>query len=132
MERLNEVIWVEKTSFVDGLLGKELTVSPMPAGLEASVFKFCSRTDSVVLKLWNKASSPDVHFQHRLLAALRDRGISVSTSYGWGYTPCRHKVLLTSYDGCPLSTITTRHVTNFAELLLGLHQLSIQELEPDP
>ncbi|WP_163857138.1 phosphotransferase enzyme family protein [Paenibacillus elgii] len=130
MERLSEVIWVEKTSFVDELLGQELTVSPIPAGLEASVLKFCSRTDCAVLKIWNKVSNPDVHFQHGLLAALRHRGISVSTSYGWGYTPSRHKVLLTSYDGCPPSTVTIQHAKDFADLLLGLHQLSVRELDP--
>ncbi|MCP1308879.1 aminoglycoside phosphotransferase family protein [Paenibacillus tyrfis] len=130
MERLSEVIWVEKTSFVDELLDQELTVSPIPAGLEANVLKFCSPKDCVVLKIWNKASNPDVHFQHGLLAALRHRGISVSTSYGWGYTPSRHKVLLTSCDGSPPSAVTSRHVKDFADLLLGLHRLSVQELDP--
>ncbi|MGF9916673.1 aminoglycoside phosphotransferase family protein [Paenibacillus ehimensis] len=129
MERLSEVVWVEKTSYVDELLGQELAVSPIPAGLEASVFKCCSRTDSVVLKLWNKDSNPDVRFQHGLLAALRDKGISVSTSYGWGYTPSRHKVLLTSYDGSPPTTMTGQHAKDFADLLLALHQLPVEELE---
>lgn len=130
MERLSEVVWVEKTSYVDELLGQELTVSTIPAGLEASVFKCCSRTDSVVLKLWNKNSNPDVHFQHRLLSALRDRGIPVSTSYGWGYTPSRHKVLLTSFDGSPPAAMTSQHAKDLADLLLGVHQLPVQDLEP--
>ena len=129
MELLRGITWIERTKFIDELLEQELTVSKLPSGLEAEVMKFSSTTNSVVLKLWNKESNPDVHFQHVLLSALRHRGIAVSSSYGWGYTASNHKVLLTSFDGSPISTLTDQIVKDFADLLLRLHQVSLHELD---
>jgi len=129
VELLRGITWIERTKFIDELLEQELTVSKLPSGLEAEVMKFSSTTNSVVLKLWNKESNPDVHFQHVLLSALRHRGIAVSGSYGWGYTGSNHKVLLTSFDGSPISILTDEIVKDLADLLLRLHQVSLHELD---
>lgn len=108
---------------------QELTVTKLPSGLEAEVIKYNSSTNIVVLKLWNKESNPDVHFQHVLLSALRHKGISVSSSYGWGYTASNHKALLTSFDGSPISILTDQIVKDLADLLLRLHHVSLHELD---
>ncbi|WP_341278272.1 aminoglycoside phosphotransferase family protein [Paenibacillus sp. FSL H8-0537] len=130
LECLSEMIWADSTSFMNELLKQELTCSSMPGGLEANVWKFSSVADSFVLKIWDKDSDPDVHFQYILLQTLRNIGISVSTAYGWGYTASGHKALLTSYDGSPLSQIKNQHVENLAHLLLDIHKVSDQELDP--
>ncbi|WP_158560867.1 phosphotransferase enzyme family protein [Paenibacillus contaminans] len=129
MELLRGITWIERTDLIDELLEQELTVSKLPSGLEAKVMKYSSSTNSVVLKLWDKESDPDVRFQHVLLSALRHRGISVSGSYGWGYTASNHKVLLTSFDGSPISILTDQIVKDLADLLLRLHQVSLHELD---
>ncbi|MCQ6563298.1 aminoglycoside phosphotransferase family protein [Paenibacillus mendelii] len=130
MESLSEMVWIEKTSFIDKLLEQELTISNLPAGLEADVWKLSSNTDSAVLKIWSKDSNPDVHYQYHMLAALRDKGVSVSSAYGWGYMPANHKALVTSYDGSPLTNVTDQHAKDFADLLLQLHQVTLYELDP--
>ncbi|WP_081418568.1 aminoglycoside phosphotransferase family protein [Paenibacillus sp. Leaf72] len=130
MAFLNEMVWAESTSFMNELLKQELACSSMPAGLEAHVWKYSSVTDSFVLKIWDKDSDPDVHFQYVLLQALWNIGISVSAAYGWGHTASGHKALLTSYDGSPLSQITNQQVEHLAQLLLDIHKVSDQELDP--
>ncbi|WP_338551847.1 aminoglycoside phosphotransferase family protein [Paenibacillus sp. KS-LC4] len=130
LECLREIIWADSTSFMNELLKQELACSSMQGGLEANVWKFSSDAGSFVLKIWNKDSDPDVHFQYILLQALRNRGISVSTAYGWGYTASGHKALLTSYDGSPLSKMKNQQVENLAHLLLDIHKVSDQDLAP--
>lgn len=130
MERLKEIVWTEKTNFIDELLEQELTISSIPAGLEAEILHCSSKGHSAVLKIWNKASEPDVAYLYRLLAALQHSGISVSRPYGWGHTASNHQVLLTSYDGSRISEATSSSVQNVAHLLLKLHQLSLHDLDP--
>lgn len=129
MVRLSEIAWTEKTSFVDEWLERDIFADRLPAGLEATVWKLGSNSESAVLKVWDKDSDPDVRFQYGLLAALRRGGLSVSASYGWGYTAGNRKALLTSYDGSPLSEVTSRQTRHLADLLSEVHRFPYRELD---
>jgi Ser/Thr protein kinase RdoA (MazF antagonist) len=129
-ESLLEVTWVEKTHTLEMLLGQEVVVSPLPAGLEASVYKLDSGAIRAVMKVWDKGSDADLGFQHRLLSALRHRAVSVSESYGWGLNVSGHKVLVTSYEGVPISSFSDESLTQLADILWSLHQVALDELDP--
>lgn len=96
--------------------------APMEAGLEAEVFKVGTALSAYVLKVWNRASKPDVAFQYHLLKALHHRGIAVSRPLGWGFDGKDNPVLLTVFSGVPIGKVNKKKLIVMAELLAGIHQ----------
>lgn len=129
MTRLSEIRWVKKTKIIDEWLknGETLKEIPLDAGLEAEVIRICSEETSVVLKVWNKDTRPDIEYQYRVLQALIDRGISVSVPLGWGFDPQLHKVLLTSFDGKLVDLVNHADLDKFAKLLADVHSFPANE-----
>ncbi|MEK5163858.1 aminoglycoside phosphotransferase family protein [Paenibacillus sp. FSL R5-0527] len=100
-------------------------VIPLSPGLEADVVKVESGNGSYVLKIWNKSSKPNIKNQHKLLSELYNRGISVSKPYGWGIDADNNQVLLTSYDGMPVSKINKNNLRNLARMLAEVHKFRL-------
>ncbi len=90
--------------------------------------KLSSSDKSFVLKIWNKRSKPDVSFQYHLLHVLFERGLSVSKPLGWGINQNGEQVLLTTFDGVPISEVDEKKMTEIANILSRIHQLQESEL----
>lgn len=111
--------------------GDALAAFAMDQGFEAEVVKLAntgSPNRSLVLKVWNKSSRPDIGKQFLLLRVLSERGVSVSVPYGWGRNKNDHPVLLTSWDGMPVSKADKKTATDFAMLLASIHRLDNSEI----
>ncbi|MBS4197337.1 aminoglycoside phosphotransferase family protein [Bacillus sp. FJAT-49870] len=115
---------------LDDLINQEdtLTIYPMNQGFEAEVIKIVSDNRSLVLKVWNKSSKPDIRFQFHLLNTLYERGLSVSKPVGWGIDQNSDKVLLTTFDGVPIHKVNNKKMIDFANILSTLHQTNIEEI----
>lgn len=124
---------MDKTNALDDWLARkeDLQISPLQAGLEAEALKVSVGDRSFVLKIWNKDSSPDVRYQYVLLQALREKGVSVSEPYGWGYYSHDHKVLATSFDGSPITKVNKQNLPELAKLLAGIHHVPIGQMDRD-
>ncbi|MNJ50289.1 Phosphotransferase enzyme family protein [compost metagenome] len=94
---------------------------PLSPGLEADVVKLELRNSSYVLKIWNKDSRPDIGKQYELLADLYKKGLRVPKPYGWGIDADHNQVLLTSYDGEPISKLNRSILMNLAWMLKEVH-----------
>lgn len=127
---IRTVEWVEKNEALAEFLDRDdlLTLHPIDQGFEAEVMKISSSDKSFVLKIWNKRSKPDVSFQYQLLQALFERGLAVSKPLGWGINPNGEQVLLTTFDGLPISEVDEKKMTEIANILSSIHQLQVSEL----
>ncbi|CAH1214750.1 hypothetical protein PAECIP111893_03843 [Paenibacillus plantiphilus] len=127
---IGNVNWIEKNEMMDALLKQEdsLTTQLMEQGFEAEVMKIGSLKESFVLKVWNKSSKPDVSVQFRLLNVLFERGVSVSKPVGWGMNPNGEQVLLTTFDGTPVTSMNKKKMTDIAEILSSIHQTLVNEI----
>ncbi|MCR2823537.1 aminoglycoside phosphotransferase family protein [Lederbergia panacisoli] len=128
---ISAVDWIEKSETVADLINQEDTLSiyPMNQGNEAEVIKIELDNKSFVLKVWNKSSKPDIHFQFHLLNALIEKGLSVSKPVGWGIDRNTHKVLLTTFDGVPVQKVNNKILIEIANILSTLHQMNNEDIE---
>lgn len=124
------VDWVEKDEAIADLLIHEdtLAIHPLDQGFEAEVMKINSTKESFVLKVWNKSSKPDIHFQYRLLKVLFEQGVPVPKPLGWGINPDGDKVLLTTFDGAPILKVNGKKMTELAKILSSIHQIHPKEI----
>ncbi|MFZ3579099.1 phosphotransferase [Virgibacillus sp. DJP39] len=123
MENLLRAIdWKKNTAKLKDLLEQtELNVEYLNQGNEAEVVKVSILRESFVLKSWNLESRPNVEFQYLLLNALAQFGVPVSNAVGWGTNHEGYSVLLTTYDGPPVLTVSEAAVTKFAAILVDIH-----------
>ncbi|MDO7907609.1 aminoglycoside phosphotransferase family protein [Paenibacillus sp. JX-17] len=125
---LQDIDWKDKTRDCDRLLESSLLkTEPIAPGFEAEVVRVHSGQDSLVLKIWNRQSRPDVGFQYRLLSVLYEQGIAVSRPLGWGKDAEGHFVLLTSYDGEPLMQLDDSVIAGLAVQLARIHETDVIE-----
>ena len=126
---LKRTSWSIKTDAVDRLCEqvKSVVLQPMRSGLEASVHKLTLGDTSYVLKVWDKSSKPDITYQYGLLRGLSDNGVPVSTPFGVGVNDRGSKMLLTSYDGAPISKLNKQGHAKIAELMAATHQYPVEE-----
>ncbi|MNJ68564.1 hypothetical protein D3C77_648220 [compost metagenome] len=77
---IGDVNWIERSRIIDALLdhNASLTMIPLESGLEAEVTRINSSESSVVLKVWNRSSKPNIELQYKLLDTLYSRGLSVA------------------------------------------------------
>jgi aminoglycoside phosphotransferase (APT) family kinase protein len=97
--------------------------------MEAEVLKLSWNNEEYVLKIWNKRSKPDVEYQYDVLRRLKSIGVAASTAYGWGIDHNNDKVLLTSYDGSPLTQENDIHTVS--KLLADLHRVPVDLFHSD-
>ncbi len=128
---IGNVKWAEKNEMLDDLLNRQdsLTIHSMDQGFEAEVKLINSGKESFVLKVWNKGSKPNVSFQFKLLNALHERGLSVSTPLGWGIDSNGDQVMLTTFDGTPVSKVNDKKMTDIANILAMIHQMDLKEIQ---
>ncbi|RAR41114.1 aminoglycoside phosphotransferase family protein [Paenibacillus sp. MDMC362] len=127
---LREIIWLEKSETLELLLEHEpaIQVIPLESGLEAEVAKIVTSSADYVLKVWNKASKPDVQMQYRILNALYSHGRAVSKPVGWGTDRNSNPVMLTSYDGTPVQIVNQSKLVKLAKTLMDIHKLPLDNL----
>lgn len=128
---LHAISWIEKSSSLDEILenGNSYTTSPMDSGLEAEVIQINLHDSSMVLKVWNKQSKPDIYKQYHLLDELSKQGLSVSQPLGWGEDTDRNPVMLTSFDGHPIAKLNAAILTELAVMLMDIHRLPLEVLD---
>ncbi len=102
---------------------------PLKPGLEADVMRVELYDHDCVLKIWNKESRPDIERQYQLLQKLIQSGIQVSRPYGWGIDQHRNQVLLTSYDGVPVTRLDQEILRQMAQTLHDIHQYPVNVSE---
>lgn len=127
---LREIIWLEKSETLELLLEHEpaIQVIPLDSGLEAEVAKIVISSADYVLKVWNKASKPDVQIQYQILNALYSHGRAVSKPLGWGTDRYSNPVMLTSYDGTPVQKVNQSKLVKLAKMLMDIHKLPLDSL----
>lgn len=126
--------WIEKDPLLEELLAQNLpiTLQPMTQGMEAEVSKLCIEDHYFIIKVWNKASKPNIQFQYRLLSSLYEQGLPVSKPLGWGkrYSESKEQVLLTYDDGGELQDYSEQKMKEIAALLYQIHQVNVENLLP--
>lgn len=129
---LRSIQWIEKNDVLNHLLHQEgiITTHPMEQGFEAEVIKLHSDQGSFVLKVWNKSSRPNISFQYSLLNALFDCGLPVSKPVGFGKYQNADYVLLTTFDGAPITKVNKMKLTDIAMILSKIHTTPVEELGP--
>ncbi|MEK4662982.1 aminoglycoside phosphotransferase family protein [Priestia sp. FSL H7-0729] len=120
--QLSQMNWIELDERVQQVIEQDVQIIPLPPGLEASVMRIEMDDQQYVLKVWDKDSKPDIAKQYRLLSMLYQTGIRVSKPYGWGLDDQQNQVLLTSYDGEPVTQLTQTKLTHLAERLIEVHR----------
>ncbi|MGE7822613.1 aminoglycoside phosphotransferase family protein [Paenibacillus sp. NPDC093718] len=127
---MREIIWLEKSETLELLLEHETTVQviPLDSGMEAEVAKIVTSAADYVLKIWNKASKPDVQMQYQILNALYSQGRAVSKPLGWGTDRNSNPVMLTSYDGTPVRKVNQPKIVKLAKMLMDIHKLPLDSL----
>jgi aminoglycoside phosphotransferase (APT) family kinase protein len=127
---LREINWLEKNETLELLLEHETTfqVVPLDSGLEAEVVKITTSPADYVLKVWNKASKPDVQMQYQILNALYSHGRAVSKPLGWGTDRNGNPAMLTSYDGTPVQKVNRPKLVKLAKMLMDIHKLPLDSL----
>ncbi len=128
MKRIAEVDWVELTERLRSILQQDAASEPLTGGYEAETMVVISDSDKVVLKVWSKDSRPDVAFQYRLHAVMRNNGIRVPVPLGWGTTREGHPVLAASYEGQRIHDVTSPVVSELAALLSDVHCMAHESL----
>ncbi|MEF3301693.1 aminoglycoside phosphotransferase family protein [Paenibacillus sp. GYB003] len=128
---VTEINWREKSEAIDLLLDNSgsVTVVPLDSGLEAEVAKIGLQETSFALKVWNKASKPHVESQYKLLKALYDKGLPVSQPLGWGTDREANPVLLTSFDGTPVTKVDRSVLALLAKTLSEIHRFPTEPLD---
>lgn len=125
---LGRTSWSIREDGIDALCSlEEVGLQPMQAGLEASIYLVEAGDARYVLKVWDKASKPDAEYQFRLLRAMREKGLAVSAPLGVGANEDGHAVLLTSYDGVPLTRLDKRGIASIARLMADIHRCELDE-----
>jgi Ser/Thr protein kinase RdoA (MazF antagonist) len=127
MYSLERISWIQKWN--QEMDWSQISITKLPAGMEAEVLKLSTGDENYVLKIWNKQSKPDVEYQYNVLLALKANGVAVSSALGWGIDQNHDKVLLTSYDGNPLNEESDIHAVS--KLLVGLHKVSASSFDPN-
>jgi RimJ/RimL family protein N-acetyltransferase len=124
---LTNIDWSERNPRLDDLLNREkITVEPIKQGLEAEVIKINQEQDSFVLKRWNKDSKPNISMQYRLLVVMTELALPVPKPVAWGvYKDTDHQVLLTCYEGNPLTKFDVNTFTHFGSLLAQIHNAPV-------
>ncbi|SDW36248.1 phosphotransferase family protein [Paenibacillus sp. PDC88] len=126
---LLDIRWEEKDDKVDVLLkpGSSQGMTALEAGLEAEVFQIVpdEEENSLVLKIWNRDSRPDIRRQYKLLELLHSYSMPVSRPLGWGYDLNGNQVLLTPYDGAPVTRLGAAVVRKLAKMLIDIHKLPV-------
>jgi RIO-like serine/threonine protein kinase len=127
---INNIDWIEKNEMMDELVNQEieLMIHPMDQGFEAEVMEIRSHEESFVLKVWNKRSKPDIHFQYHLLNVLFEEGLAVSKALGWGTNPNGDKVLLTAFDGLPVLKVNKKKMAEIAKILSSIHRMNVENV----
>jgi len=127
---ISSIHWQDKNEKLDELLEQAhtLTMHPMDQGFEAEVMKITSDQESFVMKIWSKHSKPDIRSQYHLLHVLSERGLSVSKPLGWGTNPNGDQVLLTTFDGSPITRVNKKKMTEFARMLRNIHKTDVKEM----
>ncbi|WP_336765008.1 aminoglycoside phosphotransferase family protein [Paenibacillus sp. USHLN196] len=126
--QLNQIDWMQLDGRVQQVIEQEHRIVPLVPGLEANVMRIDFGDQRYVLKVWNKDSKPDIAKQYRLLSKLHQSGIRVSKPYGWGLDDQQNQVLLTSYDGEPVTQLTQVKLTRLAERLMEVHRYPVNEV----
>lgn len=126
--QLGQVDWIHLDERVQQVIEQEVHIIPLSPGLEASVMRIEMKDQRYVLKVWDKDSKPDIAKQYRLLSKLYQSGIGVSKPYGWGLDDQQNQVLLTSYDGEPITQLTQSILTQLAELLIQVHRYPVDRV----
>lgn len=134
IDTIRKITWIEKDEGIIELLLQESQDNPqqivsLPSGLEAEVVKITADDSSFVLKVWNKESKPEVGIQYKLLDYLYDRDVAVSRPYGWGINEDGHQVLLTGFNGFPITKVDKSKLTELARILLKVHQIPIESMD---
>ncbi|WP_342552367.1 aminoglycoside phosphotransferase family protein [Paenibacillus sp. FSL R7-0652] len=123
MIRLGDMNWVHLDEKIrQGMQQQNQQIIPLTPGLEADVMCVRWNDQSYVLKIWNKESRPDIGKQYHLLLKLGQSGIQVSRPYGWGKDQDHNQVLLTSYDGIPVTRLDQKVLRRMACTLNDIHQ----------
>jgi aminoglycoside phosphotransferase (APT) family kinase protein len=126
--QLSQMSWIELDERVQQMIEQQYQITPLSPGLEASVMRIEMGDQRYVLKVWDKDSKPDIAKQYRLLSKLYQSGIRVSKPYGWGLDEQENQLLLTSYDGKPVTQLTQTKLTHLAERLMEVHRYSVNEV----
>ncbi|WP_418038893.1 MULTISPECIES: aminoglycoside phosphotransferase family protein [Paenibacillus] len=124
---LSRMNWIQLDESLRHMMEGEYDVIPLSPGLEADVMKIVLDDQPYVLKIWNKDSKPNVGNQYKLLSKLLHNGIRVSTPYGWGRDEEHNQVLLTSYDGVPVTELTSSKLAHLARNLMEVHRFPLNE-----
>lgn len=130
MIQLSSIRWVQLDEAIRQGIGQEHRMTPLKPGMEADVIRVELHDQPYVLKIWNKESRPDIRKQYQLLHSLTQSGIQVSRPYGWGIDQHQNQVLLTSYDGVPVTRLDQEILRRIAQNLNDIHQHPIGVKEP--
>ncbi|SCX89489.1 Ser/Thr protein kinase RdoA involved in Cpx stress response, MazF antagonist [Paenibacillus polysaccharolyticus] len=130
MIQLSSIRWVQLDEAIRQGIGQEHRMIPLKPGLEADVMRVELHDQLYVLKIWNKDSRPDIRKQYQLLHELSQSGIQVSKPYGWGTDEHQNQVLLTSYDGVPVTRLDHGILRRLAQTLNDIHQHTVRVKEP--
>ncbi|MGO4732418.1 aminoglycoside phosphotransferase family protein [Paenibacillus sp. 2KB_22] len=125
---LSQIDWIQLDDRVQQVIEQELQIIPLSPGLEASVMRIEMGEQRYVLKVWDKDSKPDIAKQYRLLSKLYQSGIGVSQPCGWGLDDQQNQVLLTNYDGEPVTQLTQPKLTQLAERLMEVHRYPVNRM----
>jgi aminoglycoside phosphotransferase (APT) family kinase protein len=128
--QLSCIHWVQLDEAIRQGIGQEHRMIPLKPGLEADVTRVELNDQPYVLKIWNKESRPNIEQQYQLLQKLIQSGIQVSRPYGWGIDQHRNQVLLTSYDGVPVTRLDQEILRQMAQTLHDIHQYPVRVKEP--
>ena len=124
---LSRMNWIQLDGRLRLMMNGGYEVIPLSPGLEADVMKIVLDGQPYVLKIWNKDSKPNVGNQYGLLSKLLRNGIRVSTPYGWGMDEEQNQVLLTSYDGAPVTQLSSSKLAHLAQNLMKVHRYPLNE-----
>jgi len=121
------ILWKEKNKdFPTGLISSsQISIIPLVSGLEAHVYQISIPDDKLVLKVWDRDSKPDIFMQYELLRSLYSFGAAVSKPLGWGINEGNNQVLLTSFDGVPISKVDKPKFEKIANILLDIHKFPL-------
>lgn len=127
---LSNVRWKDQSTECESILGNagKAVITPLKGGLEAEVYKVTLPDKELVFKIWNRDSRPDISLQYKVLEQMYRQGRAVSQPYAWGLDPGDNQVLLTSFDGVPLTEANTSVLTAIAANLLDIHKLPTDSL----
>jgi len=126
-ELIRNIVWQEMSLDISRVLGKDCNfeITPLDSGLEADVYRIITPRSSLVLKIWNRSSKPDVSTQYKLLSHMYNSGANVSNPYAWGMDVNNNQLLLTSYDGIPIHKVNKNTLTEIANHIVDIHRIPL-------